>query len=137
MSLPRSIRSIGIGISVLWLTVLLNAAFAYAAQDAGGGASLAGTWKMESETPNGDPIPWTLTMSQKEGKWQALVSGTPDAKPTEATDLRVSGNKVHFRTLYEGDPYNVDLTLESGSLTGTWSGDNGSGKTTGRRVATP
>lgn len=135
MSSPRSIRSIGI--SILALAVLLTTAFAYAGQDTGSSASLAGTWKMQSETPNGDPIPWTLTLAQKGGKWEALVSGTPDAKSTEATDLKVSGNKVHFRTTYEGDPYNIDLTLEADKLTGTWSGDSGSGKTTGRRTAQP
>jgi hypothetical protein len=127
------IRSIRIGVNIFLLTLLLNATLARSAQDTASNTSPAGTWKMESETPDGEPILWTLAISKTEGNWQAVVGGVPDAKSMPASDLKVSGNKVHFRTMYQGEPYDIDLTLESGRFTGTWSGQNGTGKTTGRR----
>ncbi len=94
--------------------------------------SLAGTWRMTSETPSGDPVPWTLTISQKEGKWVGMVDG-PDGKATPAADFKVTNNKIHMKTPYQGDTYDIDLALIGNQLTGTWSGDNGTGTTTGKR----
>jgi hypothetical protein len=133
MSSTPFVRSMRVAVNLLFLVLLLNAPFARSAQDAGNSVSPAGTWKMQSETPDGEAIPWTLTLSKREGNWQAVVGGTPDAKSMPASDVKVSGNKVHFRTTYQGDPYDIDLTLESGRLTGTWTGQNSTGKTTGRR----
>ena len=126
-------RSIRVAVNLFFVVLLLNAPFARSAQDTGNSASPAGTWKMQSETPDGEAIPWTLTLSKREGNWEAVVGGTPDAKSMPASDVNVSGNKVHFRTTYQGDPYDIDLTLESGRLAGTWTGQNSTGKTTGRR----
>lgn len=95
-------------------------------------ASLAGTWKMTSETPDGDSIPWTLTISQTDGHWTGRVGG-PDGQSTPASDFKVTGDKVHLQTQYQGSSYDIDLTLQAGTLAGTWSGDSGSGKTSGKR----
>jgi hypothetical protein len=126
-------RSIQVAAYIFFWALLLNAPVARSAQDTGKSPSPAGTWKMQSETPDGEAIPWTLTLSKRDGNWEAVVGGTPDAKSMSASDVKVSGNKVHFRTTYQGDPYDIDLTLESGRLTGTWNSQNGTGKTTGRR----
>lgn len=95
-------------------------------------ASVAGTWKMVSETSDGDSIPWTLTLTQADGHWTAAV-GSSDGQPTSATNLKVAGNTIHFQTQYQGSPYDIDLKLTGGLLTGTWSGEGGSGKTSGKR----
>src|SRR5579875_4001356 len=95
-------------------------------------SSVAGTWKMVSETSDGDSIPWTLTLTQADGHWTASV-GSADGQPTSATNLKVAGNTVHFQTQYQGNPYDIDLKLADGLLTGTWSGEGGSGKTSGKR----
>ncbi len=118
----------------LFCVFLGTAAFAQTAKSTdASSASLSGTWKMISETPEGDPIPWSLTIAQTDGHWTGTVA-TPEAtKPTPASDFKVSGDKVHLQTQYQGSPYDIDLKLESGTLLGTWSGDNGSGKTTGKR----
>ncbi len=95
-------------------------------------SSVAGTWKMVSETSDGDSIPWTLTLTQADGHWTASV-GSSDGQPTSATNLKVAGNTIHFQTQYQGNPYDIDLKLADGLLTGTWSGEGGSGKTSGKR----
>ena len=127
------VNSIRVAVHLFCLVLLLNGPLARSAQHTGNSVSPAGTWKMQSETPDGEAIPWTLTLSKREGNWEAVVGGTPDAKSMPASDVKVSGNKVHFRTTYQGDPYDIDLSLETGRLTGTWTGQNSTGKTTGRR----
>ena len=120
---------------VLTLVCLLlgAAAFAQTAKSTDASdASLAGTWKMTSETPDGDSVPWTLTISQADGHWTGTVSSS-EGQMTPASNFKVSGNKVHLQTQYQGGSYDIDLTLAAGALAGTWSGDNGSGKTTGKR----
>lgn len=123
---------------VLALTCLLftSIAFAQAEKSAGANsASVAGTWKMVSETSDGDSIAWTLTLAQADGHWTATVS-TPDSQgAAPATQVSVTGNAVHFQTQYQGSPYDIDLKLAADSLTGTWSGEGGSGKTSGKRAS--
>lgn len=98
----------------------------------GANASLAGKWSMNSESPDGGSVAWVLTISDTGGHWTGTVS-TPDGQNSPASDFKVSGNKVHLQTQYQGGTYDIDLKLEAGVLNGTWSGDNGSGKTTGKR----
>jgi len=108
-------------------------AFAQAEKSAdANSSSVAGTWKMVSETSDGDSIAWTLTLAQADGRWTATVS-TPDSQATPAAQVSVTGNAVHFQTQYQGSPYDIDLKLAAGSLTGTWNGEGGSGKTSGKR----
>lgn len=97
-------------------------------------ASVAGTWKMVSETPDGDSIAWTLTLTEAGGHWTATV-GSSDAQAAPASNVKVAGSTVHFQTQYQGNPYDIDLKLADGLLTGTWNGENGSGKTSGKRVS--
>jgi hypothetical protein len=96
-------------------------------------ASVAGTWKMVSETPDGDPIPWTLTLTQADGHWTATV-GSSDSQAAPASNVKVAGNTVHLQTQYQGSPYDIDLKLANGVLAGTWNGESGSGKTSGKRL---
>ena len=97
------------------------------------GASVAGTWKMVSETTDGDSIPWTLTLAEADGHWTANVSSS-DGQVGPASNVKVAGNTVHFQTQYQGNPYDIDLKLADGLLTGTWNGEVGSGKTSGKRA---
>jgi len=116
--------------------VLLMAAFMLAAQsDAkGGNQDLVGKWKMTSFSPEGDPIPWSLNIKEADGKLAATLD-TENQGEAPARDFTAAGDKVHFKAPYEGEDYDIDLTLNDGKLTGTWSGNSDSGKTTGERAA--
>lgn len=125
-----------------WFQVLLmSLAFAFAsvlapsvqAQEKADHSSIAGLWKMTSETPDGDSLPWNLTIKQEDGKW-AATSAT-DQGETAAKDVTVTGNKIHFKTPYQDQDYDIDLTLTGDKLEGTWSGGSDSGKTTGTRAS--
>jgi len=93
---------------------------------------LLGEWKMISTAPDND-VPWTLTISYKDGKYEATASTDEGSGPVN--DLRVEGNSVHFSMEYEGHDYEIDLKLDASSLTGTWSGQGSSGETTGHKAA--
>lgn len=95
-------------------------------------SGLAGKWKMTSVTSDGNDIAWTLSITNSDGKYAATVA-TPDGE-TAVKDLRVDGNKVHFRTPYQGEEYDIDLTLQGDKLNGTWSGNGDSGQTKGEKA---
>lgn len=93
---------------------------------------LAGKWKMVSSSPDGNEIPWTLTIKLANGKYDATC--VTDAGEQAVKDLNVDGHKLHFRVPYQGEDYDIDLKLEGGSLAGTWSGSSGSGATKGQKA---
>ena len=131
----RVIRQLCVALALACL-LLTSIAFAQAEKSTdANSASVAGTWKMVSETSDGDSIAWTLQLAQADGHWTATVS-TPDSQgAAPATQVSVTGNAVHFQTQYQGSPYDIDLKLAAGSLTGTWNGEGGSGKTSGKRAS--
>lgn len=102
------------------------------AQDKPDPAKLAGDWKMTSLTPDGDPVPWKLSLKQQDGKWVGTMSS--DQGDTALKDLTVNGTKLHFTTPYHGEDYAEDLDLQGEKLVGSWSGNGNSGKTTGERA---
>ena len=104
-----------------------------ASADKNSASSLEGTWQMTSETPNGDSLDWKLTIKQQDGKWTA-TSGT-DQGENPAKDVTVTGNKIHFKTPYQDEDYDIDLTLTGDTLQGTWSGGSDSGKTSGKKAS--
>jgi hypothetical protein len=94
---------------------------------------LAGAWNMNSLTPDGDSVPWKLTLKQKDGKWAGSIASEQGENPI--SNVKVDGAKIHFTTPYQGENYDQDLQLRDGKLVGTWSGNGNSGQTTGERAA--
>jgi hypothetical protein len=117
----------------LYLTLLCAALLgAWSMAWAQSADTLAGKWKMVSVTPDGNNIDWTLSVTNSDGKYAATVVGADGEAPVK--DLRVDGNKVHFRTPYQGEEYDIDLKLEGNKLSGTWSGNGDSGQTKGEKA---
>ncbi len=96
-------------------------------------SQLTGKWNMISTSPDGDEIPWTLSITNDDGKYNATVEGNAGLSP--AKDFKVDGTKVHLRTTYQDQDYDIDLKLEENKLTGTWSGNGDSGPTKGTKAA--
>ncbi|HEY7303981.1 MAG TPA: hypothetical protein VH601_07705 [Bryobacteraceae bacterium] len=95
-------------------------------------AEITGKWSMVSITPDGDQIPWTLSINNDNGKYTATVEGNEGR--SSARDIKVDGVTVHFRTTYQDEDYDVDLKLQENRLVGTWSGNGESGETQGTRA---
>lgn len=92
---------------------------------------LVGKWKMLSTTPDGDQVPWKLTITYADGKYSA-TAGT-DQGEDAVNELKVDGAKIHFRVPYHGNEYYLDLKLDGDSLVGAWSGQGSTGDTKGQR----
>lgn len=96
---------------------------------------LPGKWNMVSITPDGDQISWTLRIKHDNGNYTATVDGEDGS--SAAKDFRVENGKVHFRTTYQDQDYDIDLTIEENRLVGTWSGNGNSGETKGTKAVGP
>ncbi len=99
------------------------------------GKELTGKWNMISVTPDGDQISWTLQIKHENGNYTATVDGQDGS--SAAKDFRVENGKVHFRTTYQDQDYDIDLTVEENRLVGTWSGNGDSGETKGTKANGP
>jgi hypothetical protein len=95
---------------------------------------LVGKWKMVSSTPDGNQVPWGLTITYANGKYGATASSPSEEGEGPVKDLTVDGSKVHFRVPYEEEDYDIDLKLDGSSLVGTWSGNGSSGETKGQKA---
>ncbi len=94
--------------------------------------ALVGKWKMTSISPDGDSIPWTLQVKEDDGKLAASVI-SQDGTEQPIKDLNTDEGKVKFKAPYEGELYDIELKMDGDKLTGTWSGNGDSGKTSGQR----
>jgi hypothetical protein len=94
-------------------------------------SEITGKWSMVSITPDGDQIPWTLSINNDNGTYTATIEGDEGQSP--ARDIKVDGATVHFRTTYHDEDYDVELKLQENRLVGTWSGNGESGETRGTR----
>lgn len=95
---------------------------------------LIGKWNMVSITPDGDEIPWTLSITYQDGKYSA-TTGSREGE-AEAKDVQIDASTVHLRVPYQGAEYSIDLKLKDNKLVGTWSGNGDSGDTKGEKAAT-
>jgi hypothetical protein len=91
---------------------------------------LLGEWNMNSES-DGDPIKWTLTLKEAEGKLVA-VCATPDGEKP-AKNVTFADGVLKFDAPYEDAYYGITLKADGNKLDGTWEGDGNSGKTYGFR----
>jgi hypothetical protein len=110
--------------------------FSLAAQRASAqeGGSLAGQWKMVSSTPDGNEIPWTLTIHYKDGSYSASMS-TGQGGDEQPRNFKVDGDNISLGVNYEGDEYEIKLKHSGDKLVGTWSGNGNSGDTKGERAS--
>ncbi len=91
---------------------------------------LLGKWNMTSEN-SGDPIKWTLTLKEVEGKLIATLNTGEDEKP--AKDVTFANGVLKFQAPYQDAYYDIELKATADKLDGTWDGGGDSGKTYGTR----
>jgi len=123
-------RKLYASFAVLALMLGVYATLAWA-DDAG----LAGKWKMVAISPDGNEVPWTLTISYADGKYSGTLNSDQGEVP--AKDFKTDGTMVSMTTPYEGNDYEVKLKLVDGKLKGTWSGGGDSGDVHGEKAPNP
>jgi hypothetical protein len=90
-----------------------------------------GKWNMTSET-NGDPVEWTLTLKETDGKLTASMNTGEGEQP--AKDLSYADGVLKFKAPYQDVDYDIELKAAADKLSGTWSGGGDSGKTSGTKI---
>jgi hypothetical protein len=115
--------------------LLLLSAVSLPARQAGSKSeakALVGVWKMTSVTPDGDSIPWTLRVKDDDGKLAVFIT-REDGNEEPVKNLDIAEGKIRFKVPYQGEDYDINLTMDGDKLVGTWSGNGDSGKTSGQR----
>jgi hypothetical protein len=92
---------------------------------------LIGKWNMTSET-NEDPVQWSLTLKETEGKLTASLDTGEGEHP--AKDLSYADGILKFKAPYQDVDYDIELKAAADKLSGTWSGGGNSGKTSGTKI---
>jgi hypothetical protein len=92
--------------------------------------SLLGKWNMTSES-NGDPVKWTLTLTESGGKLAGSLGAGEGEQP--AKDLTFADGVLKFQAPYQGSYYAIELKATADKLDGTWDGGSDSGKTYGTK----
>lgn len=112
--------------------VILFAAFALAAPLglAGDTARVVGTWDAVAVTPDGD-LPALLTIAEKEGALEAEMDIGGMKRRIE--DEKLEGSVLTMTVIYNGAPYDVELTVDGDTMEGTYSGADASGPLTAKR----
>jgi len=89
-----------------------------------------GNWTMTSES-SGDPIKWTLTLHQSEGKLIATMNSGEGER--SAKDVTFADGVLKFKAPYQDAYYDIELKATADKLEGTWDGGGDSGRTYGTR----
>jgi hypothetical protein len=92
---------------------------------------LIGKWSMTSES-SGDPVKWTLTLKESEGKLTGSMDTGEGEQP--AKDLTYADGLLKFKAPYQDVDYDIELKAIEDKLNGTWSGGGDSGKTSGTKI---
>jgi hypothetical protein len=92
---------------------------------------LLGKWSMTSES-SGDPVQWTLTLKESDGKLTASLETDDGERP--AKDLTYVDGVLKFKAPYQDVYYDIELKADADKLIGTWSGGGDSGKTSGTKI---
>lgn len=94
--------------------------------------SILGKWAIESEKPDGSLLKWILNVTEVEGKLAAAANFDKD--PQTVRKLVFKDNQLKFALFYDEHDVDFDMKLdESQHLTGSWSTEGSTGKTTGMR----
>jgi hypothetical protein len=89
-----------------------------------------GAWNMTSETDE-DPIKWTLTLKEVEGKLTAICGTADGEKPGK--NVTFADGVLKFDAPYDDVYYGINLKVTANKLDGTWEGDGNTGKSYGFR----
>ncbi len=91
---------------------------------------LLGKWSMTSES-TGDPVKWTMTLKEAEGKLVAILDTGEGEKP--AKNVTFADGVLKFEAPYQDAYYDIELKKAADKLDGTWDGGGDSGRTYGTK----
>jgi len=97
---------------------------------AGDAPKVVGTWDAVAVTPEGD-MPAVLVIAEKEGTLEAEMD--IGGMKREISDEKLEGAVFTMTVMYDGVPYDVELTVDGDAMEGTYTGSAASGALTAKR----
>jgi hypothetical protein len=91
---------------------------------AGDAAKVVGTWDAVAVTPEGD-MPAVLTLAETDGALEAKME--IGGMPRTIEDENLEGDVLTMTVMYDGAPYDVELTVDGDTMEGTYTGSAASG----------
>jgi len=91
---------------------------------AGDADKVVGTWDAVAVTPEGD-MPALLTITETDGALEAELDIGGMNRRVE--DEKLAGDVLTMTVIYDGAPYDVELTVDGDTMEGTYSGSAASG----------
>ena len=110
---------------ILLATLALIAPLALA-----GDAEVLGTWDAVAVTPEGD-MPAVLTIAETDGALEAEIE--IGGMPRTIEDEQLEGKVFTMTVMYDGAPYEVELTVDGDTMEGTYTGSAASGAMKAKR----
>jgi len=89
-----------------------------------GDAKVVGTWDAVAVTPEGD-MPAVLTITETDGALEAKMEMGGIDRPIE--EEKLEGDVFTMTVMYDGVPYDVELTVDGDTMEGTYTGSAASG----------
>jgi hypothetical protein len=97
---------------------------------AGDATAVAGLWDAVASTPDGE-LPALLTITEEDGA--LVVEMKIGGMARDVRDEALDGQTLTMRVIYDGAPYDVELTVNGDTMEGTYDGDAASGALTAKR----
>lgn len=97
---------------------------------AGDAPKVVGTWDAVAVTPEGD-MPALLTITETEGALEAKMD--IGGMERQIDDEKLEGDVFTMTVMYDGVPYDVELTVDGDTMEGTYTGSAASGALTAKR----
>ena len=97
---------------------------------AGDAPKIVGTWDAVAVTPEGD-MPALLTITENGGALEAEME--IGGMKRQIDDEKLEGDIFTMTVMYDGAPYDVELTVDGDTMEGTYTGSAASGAMKGTR----
>jgi hypothetical protein len=116
--------------SVIILVVAVAAALAGSSVSADEAPQLVGVWDTVASTPDGD-LPGIMTITDQEGVLEVAIE--MGGYERDVTEEKLDGGLLTMTVLYDGSPYDVELTVSGDVMEGSYSGMAASGAMKAKR----
>lgn len=91
-----------------------------------------GKWDCTATTPNGENVPFRMTVTRQDGKL-AIALRAADRPEFTVPDAKLEGDTLVFSVTVSDGRFSIRMKIGQDTLEGEWRGNDESGKMKGKR----